>query len=67
MLTADKNEDAAVNCDKFKAAIENYVGKVFNFLDSVEDGYLDKDVSIKSLIDKLFLKALDKTILLGCP
>ena len=60
---ADKNEDEAVNFDEFKAAAKDYVGKVFNFLDSDEDGYLDEDVSIKSLSAKLFLKALDETYL----
>ena len=40
---ADKNEDEAVNFDEFKAAAKDYVGKVFNFLDSDEDGYLDED------------------------
>ena len=35
VLTADKNEDAAVNFDKFKAAVENYVRKVFISLNSV--------------------------------
>ena len=60
---ADKNEDEAVNFEEFKAAAKDYVGKVFNFLDSDEDGYLDEDVSIKSLSAKLFLKALDETYL----
>lgn len=60
---ADKNEDDAVNFDEFKAAAEDYVGKVFNFLDSDADGYLDEDVSIKSLSAKLFLKALDEAYL----
>ena len=63
MRIADKNEDEAVNFDEFKAAAKDYVGKVFNFLDSDEDGYLDEDVSIKSLSAKLFLKALDETYL----
>ena len=60
---ADTNNDAAVSFDEFKAMFENYIGKVFKYIDSDEDGFLDESVSIKSLSAKLFLAVVDETYL----
>jgi hypothetical protein len=59
----DKNGDASVNFKEFKAKIENYLDKMFNWLDLDGDGALDEGVSMKSLSFKLFLEALDETYL----
>ena len=52
-----------MNFDEFKAGIEDYVKKVFDFLDSDGDGSLDVGVSIKTLSAKFFLQVLDEAFL----
>ena len=63
VLVGDKNNDASVNFDEFRAMVEDYVGKVFKYLDSDEDGFLNEDVSVKSLSAKLVLEALNELYL----
>merc|ERR1712142_1046782 len=65
VLVGDKNEDGKVNFEEFKAGVDDYVEKLFNVLDKDGDGSLDKDkeVSIKSLSAKFFLKLLDEGFL----
>jgi len=63
VLVGDKNNDAKLNFDEFKAMAEDYIGKVFKFLDADEDGFLDEDVSIKSLSAELFLETLNELYL----
>merc|ERR1712055_238293 len=63
VLVGDKDADGKVNFDEFKAWVEDYVKKVFDFLDSDADGSLDEGVSLKSLSAKFFLQVLDEAFL----
>lgn len=48
---------------EFKAGVDEYAKKIFDVLDTDDDGSLDKDVSLKSLSAKLFLQLLDEGFL----
>ena len=48
---------------EFKTGVDKYAKKVFDVLDTDEDGSLDKDVSVKSLSAKFFLQLLDEGFL----
>eukprot|EP00091_Calanus_sinicus_P018270 TRINITY_DN4114_c0_g1_i11.p1 TRINITY_DN4114_c0_g1~~TRINITY_DN4114_c0_g1_i11.p1 ORF type:complete len:328 (-),score=105.51 TRINITY_DN4114_c0_g1_i11:158-1141(-) len=63
VLLGDKDADGKVNFNEFKAAVDDYVKKLFDVLDSDSDGSLDEGVSIKSLSAKLFLQVLDELFL----
>jgi len=55
ILVGDKDGNGKVNFEEFKTKIEEYVEKMFNYLDSDGDGSIDevkKDESVKNL--KLF-------------
>ena len=60
VMVGDKNADSAVSFDEFRSMVEEYVGKVFKYLDSDEDGYLNEDVSVKSLSAKVFIETLNE-------
>jgi len=59
----DKDADGKVNFDEFKAGVEDYVRKVFDFLDSDGDGSLDDGVSLKNLSAKFLLQVLNEAFL----
>ena len=60
VLVGDKNADFSVNFEEFRSLVEKYVGKIFRYLDSDEDGYLDEDVSVKSLSAKVLIETLNE-------
>merc|ERR1719153_2092176 len=61
VLVGDQNADGKVDFKEFKTGVDKYAKKVFDVLDTDEDGSLDKDVSVKSLSAKFFLQLLDET------
>merc|ERR1719435_525317 len=63
VLVGDQNADGKVDFKEFKTGVDKYAKKVFDVLDTDEDGSLDKDVSVKSLSAKLFLQLLDEGFL----
>merc|ERR1712142_656753 len=63
VLVADKNGDGKVTFEEFKSGIEGYGRKVFNILDSDKDGFLDDEVSVKSINANLFMEVLNQLYL----
>merc|ERR1719153_2235253 len=63
VLVGDQNADGKVDFKEFKTGVDKYAKKVFDVLDTDEDGSLDKDVSVKSLSAKFFLQLLDEGFL----
>jgi len=63
ILVADKDGNGKVNFEEFKTKIEDYVEKLFNYLDSDGDGSIDevqKGESVKNLKLKLFILIIDE-------
>ena len=63
ILVGDQNTDGQVDFKEFKAGVDAYAKKLFDVLDTDQDGSLDKDVSLKSLSAELFLQLLDEGFL----
>jgi len=63
ILVGDKDGNGKVNFEEFKTKIEEYVEKIFNYLDSDGDGSIDevqKGESVKNLKLKLFIEIIDE-------
>ena len=63
ILAGDKDGNGKVNFEEFKTKIEEYVEKLFNYLDSDGDGSIDevkKGESVKNLKLKLFIEIVDE-------
>merc|ERR1712055_946823 len=63
IVVGDQNTDGQVDFKEFKAGVDAYAKKLFDVLDTDQDGFLDKDVSLKSLSAKFFLQLLDEGFL----
>jgi len=63
ILVGDKDGNGKVNFEEFETKIEEYVEKLFNYLDSDGDGSIDevqKGESVKNLKLKLFIEIVDE-------
>jgi len=63
ILVCDKDGNGKVNLKEFKTKIEEYVEKLFNYLDSDGDGSIDevqKGESVTNLKLKLFIEIVDE-------
>jgi len=59
VLAADKDGDGKVTLEEFNSGIEGYGKKAFDILDSDKDGFLDDEVSVKSINANLFMEVLN--------
>merc|ERR1711915_1102551 len=59
VLVTDKDGDGKVTLEEFKSGVEGYGKKAFDILDSDKDGFLDDEVSVKSINANLFMEVLN--------